>query len=129
MFDSLKAMGAIGTLMKNKDAIQQGMKDVQQRLGDRRITVEGAKDAATGAAGISVVISGKMQVMEVRLSDALAATAARDAEGKAQVERLIVGAVNAALLRCKEVAAQEIGAEAQKLGLGDMPGLEKLLGG
>src|SRR5262245_40491055 len=120
-------MGAVANLMKNKEAITQGMKDVQARLEQRRITVEGAKDGS-GNAGISVVISGKMQVMEVRLSDAIAATAARDAEGKAQIERLIVGAVNAALLRCKEVAAEEIGAEAQKLGLGDMPGLEKLLG-
>lgn len=127
MFDSFKAMGAVANLMKNKDAIQQGMKDVQARLEQRKITVEGAKDA-TGAAGIAVVMSGKMQVLEIRVSEALAATAARDAEGKAQVERLLVGAVNAALLRCKEVAAEEIGAEAQKLGLGEMPGLEKLLG-
>ena len=128
MFDSFKAMGTVANLMKNKDAIQQGMKDVQARLEQRRITVEGAKDAA-GAAGIAVVMSGKMQVLEVRMSDAIAATASRDPEGKAQVERLLSGAVNAALLRCKEVAAEEIGAEAQKLGLGEMPGLEKLLGG
>ncbi|MGH7132372.1 MAG: YbaB/EbfC family nucleoid-associated protein [Phycisphaerales bacterium] len=129
MFDSFKTMGAVANLMKNKDAIQQGMKDVQARLEQRRIIVEGAKDAATGAAGIAVVMSGKMQVLEVRVSEAIAATASRDAEGKAQVERLLAGAVNAALLRCKEVAAEEIGAEAQKLGLGEMPGLEKLLGG
>jgi len=128
VFDSFKAMGTVANLMKNKDAIQQGMKDVQARLEQRRITVEGAKDAA-GAAGIAVVMSGKMQVLEVRMSDAIAATASRDPEGKAQVERLLSGAVNAALLRCKEVAAEEIGAEAQKLGLGEMPGLEKLLGG
>lgn len=127
MFDSLKAMGAVANLMKNKDAIQKGMADVQVRLAERRITVEGAKDAA-GNPGIAVIITGKMQVTEVRLSDSIAAAAVRDAEGRAQVERLIVGAVNAALLRCKEVAAEEIGAEAQKLGLGDMAGLDKLLG-
>jgi DNA-binding protein YbaB len=124
MLDSFKAMGMVANLMKNKDAIAQGLKDVQARLESRTITVEGAKQS-DGSAGIKLLISGKMQVQQVIIAPALLASA-QSPEGKARLEQLLAGAMNAAVKRVKEVAAEEIGAEAKKLGLGDMPGIEKL---
>jgi len=126
MFDSLKAMGALAQIMKNKEAIAASMAKVQAELAERLITVEGAKQP-DGSIGITAVANGKLQMVSISISPALLATAT-DEPSRARLGALITGATNAALKRAKEVAAEEIAKEAKALGLPDMPGLEKMLG-
>jgi DNA-binding protein YbaB len=127
MFDSLKAMSALAGIMKNKEAIAQSMAKVQAELAERLITVEGARQG-DGSPGITAVANGQLQMVSITISPALLATAT-DEPSRARLGALVTGAVNAALKRAKEVAAEEISKEAKALGLPDMPGLEKMLGG
>ncbi|MFT3687099.1 MAG: YbaB/EbfC family nucleoid-associated protein [Phycisphaerales bacterium] len=127
MFDSLKAMSALAGIMKNKEAIAQSMAKVQAELAERLITVEGARQA-DGLPGITAVANGQLQMVSITISPTLLATAI-DEPSRARLGALVTGAVNAALKRAKEVAAEEISKEAKALGLPDMPGLEKMLGG
>ena len=127
MFDSIKAMGALAGLMKNKVAVAAALERLRVELAARRITVEGAKQG-DGSPGITVVVSGKMEVISIAVAPALLAAAQEEA-GRARLQGLVAGAVNAALKRAKEVVAQEMRAEAQKLGLPDIPGLGDMLGG
>lgn len=126
MFDSLKAMGALAQIMKNKEAIAASMAKVQAELAERLITVEGAKQP-DGTPGITAIANGKLQMVSITISPALLATAV-DEPSRAKLGALVTGATNAALKRAKEVAAEEIAKEAKALGLPDMPGLEKMLG-
>lgn len=126
MFDSIKAMGALAQIMKNKDAIAASMAKVQAELAERHITVEGARQP-DGTPGITVIVTGQLQVVTVSISPALLATAV-DEPSRARLGALVAGATNAALKRAKEVAAESISTEAKALGLPDMPGLEKMLG-
>ncbi|MCA3006057.1 MAG: YbaB/EbfC family nucleoid-associated protein [Planctomycetaceae bacterium] len=120
MFDQLKMMGAVANLMKNKEAIAEAAARVQENLEKRVVTVE-APDKS-----ISVQVNGKLAVLEIRLADRVVKDAASNAETQAKMEKLIVGAVNAAMARAKEIIQEEISTETQKLGLGDLGGLSSL---
>lgn len=123
MFESFKAMGAAASLLKNKEAIKEGLARVAQRLEERRISVE-----APGGA-VRIVINGKSKVQEVRIDEATLRAAASDAAGKERLERLLAGAFNAAVKRCQDVLTEEVNVEAKALGLPEMPGFGSLLGG
>jgi DNA-binding protein YbaB len=125
MFDSLKAMGAMASLMKNKEAVAEAFSRVMHDLDTRTVTVEGAR-GADGTPGVVVVASGKLEIVRVTLSPELLAQSQDDA-GRARLEGLVAGACNAAMKRAKEVMMTEVQREARALGLPDMPGLEKLL--
>jgi len=127
MFDSLKAMGALAGLMKNKEALAHAFTRVRAELGTRTVTVEGAR-LPDGAPGISVVASGELEIVSVTLAPALLAQAAQDEAGRARVQELIARACNAALARAKGVIAEEVSKESKAMGLPDMPGLSELLG-
>ncbi len=120
MFDQLKMMGAVANLMKNKEAIAEAAARVQENLEKRVVTVE-APDKS-----ISVQVNGKLAVLEIRLADRVVKDAASNPETQAKMEKLIVGAVNAAMARAKEIIQEEISTETQKLGLGDLGGLSSL---
>jgi DNA-binding protein YbaB len=120
VFDQLKMMGAVANLMKNKEAIAEAAARVQENLEKRVVTVE-APDKS-----ISVQVNGKLAVLEIRLADRVVKDAASNAETQAKMEKLIVGAVNAAMARAKEIIQEEISTETQKLGLGDLGGLSSL---
>lgn len=126
MFDSLKAMGALTQIMKNKDAIAASFAKVQAELAERQITVDGARQA-DGLPGVTVVVTCKLAVLTTSISPALLATAI-DEPSRAKLGAIVTAATNAALKRAKEIAAEEIAKEAKTLGLPDMPGLEKMLG-
>ncbi len=126
MFDSLKAMGALTQIMKNKEAIAASFAKVQAELAERLITVEGARQA-DGLPGVTIVVTGKLTIVSTSISPALLATAT-DEPSRAKLGAIVAAATNAALNRAKEIAAEEIAKEAKALGLPDMPGLEKMLG-
>ena len=116
MFDQLKAVSAMAGLMKNKQAIADAARNVQASLEKREITVD-APDKS-----ISVKVSGKLLVTSISLHPKVVADAAGSEAQRIQMEQLIARAVNAALARAKDAIAEEIGAEAKRLGLGDLGG-------
>lgn len=127
MFDSLKAMGALAGVMKNKEALAQAFSRVRTELATRTVTVEGAR-LPDGTPGVSVVASGELEIVSVVIAPGLLAQASNDETARARVQELVARACNAALARAKGVIAEEVSKESKALGLPDMPGLGELLG-
>jgi DNA-binding protein YbaB len=126
MFDNLKMMGAVASLMKNKEKIAIAMQRVQANLEERRITV----NAPDGS--VRVVMNAKSKIESITFAPEVLAAAASDAMAKERLERMIAGAISAAQARVVEILKAEIDREAKDLGvpeLADSGALSKLLGG
>ncbi len=126
MFDNLKMMGAVASLMKNKDKIAAAMKRVQTNLEDRRITVN-APDSS-----VQVVMNAKSKIESITFAPESLAAAASDPIAKERLERTLIGAISAAQARVVEILKSEVDREAKDLGipeLADSGAISKLLGG
>jgi hypothetical protein len=95
MFNGL---GQIASLMKNAHEIQGRMKDMQENL--RRLKAEGT----AGGGMVTVEVNGQQQVLSCRIEQSLF-----DAGDREIVEDLVVSAVNQALEKIKQAAADEMG--------------------
>lgn len=122
MFDQLKAMKALSSLMGNREEITRKIEQMQADLVRR--TVEG--DAGAGA--VRVTANGKLEITRVELDPSMIATLSGPsaAENKAIIEELVASAVNEALRRAQDIAREEMSKAAGGLNL---PGLEGLLNG
>lgn len=115
MFDSLKAMGTLGALMKNKDKIAEAAKRVKDELA--RLRVEGV----AGGGVVRAVASGEMKILSIDISPALGAGLGASDADRAMASALIAEAVNEALAKARDRAQEMIRREAQALGLPDIP--------
>lgn len=125
MFDSLKGMAGMAGLLKDLPKIKAKMEQVKREL--ESISVE----AQTGGGAVRVTANGQMRITAVRIDHAMLASLvdASNADDRAMAEDLIAGAVNSALERAKEAAAQKFGDAAQEMNLPIPPGgLAGLLG-
>ncbi|MBL8765203.1 MAG: YbaB/EbfC family nucleoid-associated protein [Phycisphaerae bacterium] len=122
MFDALKAAGQVAALMKNREAIEGAMARVKARLPDLRAV------GSAGSGAVRVTASGDMRIVEVTMDPVMASNLGGEAS-RQTAQGLIVEASNQALLRARELAAREIQREADAVGLGNLPGLDRLLGG
>lgn len=125
MFDSLKSMGAIASLLKNKEKIAEAMARVHANLDQRTITVTAPDNS------VQVIMTGKAKLQTLTLSDEILAKAAGDPEAKAKLQKTILGAITAAQNRVAEVVKVEVQREANELGipeLADPEALSKLMG-
>ncbi len=122
MFDQLKAMKALGSLMGNREELKAKFEQMQAELA--RKTVE----ADAGAGAVRVTVNGKLEVVRVALDPAMIATLTGPAaeENRAIIEELIVSATNEAMRRGQELAREEMTNLAGGLNL---PGLDSLMGG
>ena len=93
-----KGLGQIASLMKNAQEIQGRMKDMQENL--RRLKAEGT----AGGGMVTVEINGQQQVLSCRIEQSLF-----DAGDREMVEDLVVSAVNQALDKIRQGAADEMG--------------------
>jgi len=116
MFDQLKALKS---MMGNLPEIKRRMEAMQAELARR--TVEGE----AGAGAVRVTVSGKLEVVSVRLDPAMTATLAGEgAEAdRGMIEELIVSATNDALRRAQELVKEEMSKAAGGLNLPGMDGL------
>lgn len=121
MFDALKGMGALAGLLKNRDAIEGAARRVKDRLD--QIRVEGS----AGGGAVRVEVNGKLRVLRVQIVEATAMSAGYG-PGREQLERLVLEAVNDAIEGAQAEAQRVVMEESQAMGLGDLPGLDKLLG-
>lgn len=113
MFDNLKGLGSIASIMKDLPRIKEKMEEVKERLGRTRI------DAETGGGAVKAVVNGQLEVLEITIDPAMLGGLVDPdaADDRAMAEDLIVGAVNAALVKARETAAREMQTAAGDLGL------------
>lgn len=123
MFGSLKNLGAMASLMGKKEQIAEAFKRAKDELEARQIMVNAPDNS------VQIIANGHMRVLSVTIAPEALARAAGDAGAADALNRTLAGAYNAAAKRVKEVAAEVFRREAEALGLGDMPGIDKLLGG
>jgi DNA-binding protein YbaB len=115
MFDKLKAMGAVASLMKNQDGLRDAAARVREKSEQTRVTGE------AGGGACRVVAAGNMKIISVELSSALVAGMAADERTRQLASSLVADAVNDALRHAQERLQEQISVEAKALGLGDLP--------
>ena len=126
MFDSLKGMAGLAGLLKDLPRIKAKMEQVKQRLGEQTVS------AQTGGGAVQVTANGLLRVVSLELDQSLLRGLVDPAnpDDRALAEDLIVGAVNTALAKAREMAQQQLVAAADELGVPVPPGtIERLMSG
>src|SRR3954470_11581916 len=122
MLDKLKAMGAVASLLKDKDKLRE----IGARLKQRAEEVRAAGEAGGGA--VRVTVNGQMKVLEVSLTPALVSGMAADERTRALAGSLIGDAVNSAIVAAQHAMKSVIEKEGRDLGIPDLgEGLGNLL--
>ncbi len=125
MLDNLKSMAGLAGILKDLPKIKTRMEQLKQRLADQTVTGE------SGGGAVRVTSTGLLRVVSIELDHALLSglVDTTDPQDKAMAEDLIAGAVNAALVKARELAEKETAAVAGELGLPLPPGgLSGLIG-
>ncbi|MCH7799467.1 MAG: YbaB/EbfC family nucleoid-associated protein [Planctomycetes bacterium] len=118
MLDNLKSMAGLAGILKDLPKIKMRMEQLKQRLADQTVTGE------SGGGAVRVTATGLLHVVSIDLDHALLSglVDTTDPQDKAMAEDLIAGAVNAALVKAREMAEKEVAAVAGELGLPLPPG-------
>src|SRR5262245_60470802 len=106
LFDMFRGMGQMASLMQSLPKIKEEVEQLQGRLG--QLVAEG--DA--GAGMVKVRCNGRMEILGVTLSDD-----AMKGGDREMLEDLIRAAVNQAMARARQLAAEETSKMATNLGL------------
>lgn len=116
MFDQMKQMKQLMSMLGNADKIKQQMEAMQAALGEMRV------DAESGAGAVRVTVNGRFEVVSLRLDPAMLGALSVDAadDDRALVEDLIAGAVNEAMRRVQDLVQQEMMGMAPGLNLPEM---------
>ena len=123
MFDALKGMAGLGSLMKDLPRIKARMEEVKAELAG--MTVE----AEVGGGAVVAVADGSMRIREVRIDPVMFASIVDSGEDhdRGMAEDLVASAVNAALSKAQDMIANHLQKAATELGLplppGGLPGL------
>lgn len=104
-----KGLGNLASLMKQAHEMQSRMSEIQEKLGDLRV------DAVSGGGLVKVEITGQQRVTRIEVDESLTGEGDREL-----LEDLLVAAVNQALDKSREVAAEQMSGLAGGL---DIPGL------
>lgn len=116
MFDKFKQMGAIASLLQNKDKLREAGERIRAHAQDVRAVGE------SGGGAVRITVDGKMKVISVELTPALVAGMAADERTRELAGSLIADAVNAAQAQAQEAMRLAIDREASDLGLPDLAG-------
>jgi DNA-binding protein YbaB len=125
MFDQFKDMAGLAGIMKDLPKMKAQLEQVKARLGD--VTAE----AQTGGGAVRARANGRLEVTSIEIDQALLSglVEADDPDDRILAQDLIVGAVNGALIRARELAEKAFAEAASEMGLPVPPGgLEGLLG-
>jgi DNA-binding protein YbaB len=122
MFDKLKAVQTIGSLMKNKEQLAEAGERVKAQLETLRVEGE------AGSGACRAIVNGKMKLIDLTLEPALLAGMAVDEKTRDLATALIKDAINDATKKAQDRVQAIIAKEAEELGLGDLaPQLSGLL--
>jgi nucleoid-associated protein EbfC len=114
MFDKLKAMQTLGSLMKNKEQLAEAGERIKAKIEAMRVEGE------AGGGACRAVVNGKMKLMDLTLDPALLAGMAVDEKTRDLATALIKDAINDATQRAQKQVQDLIAREAEELGLGDI---------
>ena len=98
-------------MLRQVQKMQQDMVAAQETLKDERV------EASAGGGMVTVVVSGDLQVKEIRID-----AQAIDPEDPEMLSDLVVAAVNEGLRSAQELAASKLGGVAGGLGNLGLPG-------
>ncbi len=116
MFDKLKTMQALGSLMKNKEQLAEAGERIKAKIEAMRVEGE------AGGGACRAVVNGKMKLLDLTLDPALLAGMAVDEKTRDLATSLIKDAINDATQRAQQQVQDLISREAEELGLGDIGG-------
>lgn len=88
----------LGNIMKQAQQMQQRMSRVQQELEEREV------EATAGGGMVTAVVSGKMQLRELRIEKDVV-----DPEDIEMLQDLVTAAINEALKKSQEMMQEEMG--------------------
>ena len=114
--DKLKAMQALGSLMKNKEQLAEAGERIKAKIDAMRIEGE------AGGGACRAVVNGKMKLLDLTLDPALLAGMAVDEKTRDLATQLIKDAINDATEKAQRRVQDEVSKEAEELGLGDLGG-------
>lgn len=116
MFDKLKTMQALGSLMKNKEQLAEAGERIKAKIETMRI------EGQAGGGACRAIVNGKMKLLDLTLDPALLAGMAVDEKTRDLATALIKDAINDATQRAQVQVQDLISREAEELGLGDIGG-------
>lgn len=104
--------GQMGKMMKQIQKMQQDMERLQEELKERTV------EASAGGGAVRVVVTGGMEVRQVRID-----AAAVDPEDVEMLQDMIAAATNEALRKAQEMVQEEMARVTGGLNLPQIPGL------
>ena len=111
MFDQMRAMGALTSLMKDRQKLTDAAARVKERLEEARV------EGSAGEGAIVVAMSGTMRVVSVHIEPAMAAAFSADEASRLLAQDLIAQATNDAMAKAQALARETVAEEARALGL------------
>jgi DNA-binding protein YbaB len=111
MFDQMRALGAITSLMKDRQKLADAAGRVKDKLEAARV------QGTAGQGAIVVTMSGAMRVVDVHVEPAMASAFSADEASRLLAQDLIAQATNDAMGKAQAVARETIAEEARELGL------------
>ncbi len=122
MFDQMKNIKALTSLLGNTDEIQKRFDRVQSELEQMRASAE------AGAGAVRVTVNGKYRVIRVELDPTMLGSLAGQGANTdiEMIEELIAAATNAAQDKAKQEMGQHMSELTGGLNL-NVPGLDQML--
>ena len=106
MFDALKNLGNLGSLMSRAKEMQDKMQSMREELGRKLVTAD------AGAGMVTATVNGRLELVKLEIDKTRAGTP--DLE---MLQDLIVAAVSAAQAKAATVVQEEMARMAGELGL------------
>lgn len=105
MFEGLKGMAGMASIMKDLPQIKARLEQVKAELSEATV------EANAGGGAVVAVADGRLRIREIRIDPSmLGAIADPNSDADRHIaEDLVVGAVNAALEKAQEMATQRFG--------------------
>jgi hypothetical protein len=113
MFEGLRGMAGMASLMKDLPKMQKRMEEVKSSLTELRV------EASSAGNRVRVVASGAMEIVELNI----------DSEGDEDLSAIIRDTANTALKMARQEAARRLSEAAAEMGLPTPPDGQNLLGG
>jgi len=85
-------------MLKQAQKVQEKMAKVQEEMAEKIV------DATSGGGMVKAVVNGKQEVVSIEIDPEIA-----NSGDKEMIQDLVVAAVNAALVKSKELMAEEMG--------------------
>jgi DNA-binding protein YbaB len=116
MFDKLKAVAGVASMLKDLPQMKAKLLETKEELG--RLQCTGHSDCRR----VRAVVNGQMRMVSISVESSVAEMAATE-EGKCQMQEAILQATNDAMAHARKEATQRLSNAAQQMGLPLPPGI------